>query len=47
MSKQLLYCFNCESEFSVTFAQKDEPSYCVFCGTPIEADEGYEEPEEE
>ncbi len=36
MSKKVIYCDDCKSEFSINYKGEEQPHYCVFCGEELD-----------
>lgn len=50
MSKKLISCFECDSEYIIEFEDgliSDDPQYCVVCQESITAEDVIEEEEDE
>jgi hypothetical protein len=48
MAKKVLFCEECEKEFTITFKTEDgEPNHCPFCATELDLDWNSAEAEEE
>ncbi len=46
MSKKTIYCDECMNEFTLNYKGKEDPQYCVFCGSELDLDWNSDETEE-